>query len=126
VRFSRCRPAAITAAPFASIPFGRGLSRSVPMDEVFRAACRLSDKGFREIVLTGVDLTSYGADLCGGPRLGELVKSILRAAPKLERLRLSSIDCIEADADLIDAFATEPRLMPHLPSFAAIRRRILS
>jgi threonylcarbamoyladenosine tRNA methylthiotransferase MtaB len=84
------------------------------MDEVFRAACRLSDKGFREIVLTGVDLTSYGADLCGGPRLGELVKSILRAAPKLERLRLSSIDCIEADADLIDAFATEPRLMPHL------------
>ncbi len=99
---------------FCIIPFGRGPSRSVPMDEVFRAACRLSDKGFREIVLTGVDLTSYGADLCGGPRLGELVKSILRAAPKLERLRLSSIDCIEADADLIDAFATEPRLMPHL------------
>jgi threonylcarbamoyladenosine tRNA methylthiotransferase MtaB len=99
---------------FCIIPFGRGPSRSVPMDEVFRAACRLSDKGFREIVLTGVDLTSYGADLCGGSRLGELVKAILRAAPKLERLRLSSIDCIEADADLLDAFATEPRLMPHL------------
>ncbi|MGA7657208.1 MAG: radical SAM protein, partial [Methylocella sp.] len=99
---------------FCIIPFGRGPSRSVPMDEVFRAACRLSDKGFREIVLTGVDLTSYGADLCGGPRLGELVTGILRAAPKLERLRLSSIDCIEADADLIDAFANEPRLMPHL------------
>ena len=58
--------------------------------------------GFREIVLTGVDLTSYGADLCGAPALGELVKSILRAAPHLERLRLSSIDCIEADEDLID------------------------
>ncbi|MGO9236375.1 MAG: tRNA (N(6)-L-threonylcarbamoyladenosine(37)-C(2))-methylthiotransferase MtaB [Methylocella sp.] len=99
---------------FCIIPFGRGPSRSVPMDEVFHAACRLSDKGFREIVLTGVDLTSYGSDLCGGPRLGELVKSILGAAPKLERLRLSSIDCIEADAGLIDAFANEPRLMPHL------------
>ena len=76
--------------------------------------CRLSDKGFREIVLTGVDLTSYGADLCGALGLGKLVKSILRAAPNLERLRLSSIDCIEADEDLIDAFAHEPRLMPHL------------
>ena len=99
---------------FCIIPFGRGPSRSVPTDEVFRAACRLSDKGFREIVLTGVDLTSYGTDLCGGPSLGELVTGILRAAPKLERLRLSSIDCIEADADLLDAFANEPRLMPHL------------
>ena len=78
------------------------------------AARRLSEKGFREIVLTGVDLTSYGADLCGGPRLGELVKSILRAASELERLRLSTIDCIEADPDLIDAFANEARLMPHL------------
>jgi len=99
---------------FCVIPFGRGPSRSVPMAEVFGAACRLSDEGFREIVLTGVDLTSYGADLCGAPTLGELVKAILRAAPNLERLRLSSIDCIEADADLIDAFANEPRLMPHL------------
>ena len=99
---------------FCIIPFGRGPSRSVPMDEVVRAARRLADNGFREIVLTGVDLTSYGADLCGATALGGLVKSILRAAPKLERLRLSSIDCIEADQDLIEAFAEEPRLMPHL------------
>ena len=99
---------------FCVIPFGRGPSRSMPMAEVFGAACRLADEGFREIVLTGVDLTSYGADLCGALTLGELVKAILRAAPNLERLRLSSIDCIEADADLIDAFANEPRLMPHL------------
>ena len=99
---------------FCVIPFGRGPSRSVPMEEVIRAACRLSDKGFREIVLTGVDLTSYGTDLCGAPALGGLVKTILRAAPKLERLRLSSIDCVEADLELIDAFADEPRLMPHL------------
>ena len=99
---------------FCVIPFGRGPSRSVPMDEVLRASRRLTEAGFREIVLTGVDLTSYGADLCGGPRLGELVKSILRAAPKLERLRLSSIDCIEADEELIAAFGNEPRLMPHL------------
>jgi threonylcarbamoyladenosine tRNA methylthiotransferase MtaB len=99
---------------FCVIPFGRGPSRSVPMDEISRAAQRLTSKGFREIVLTGVDLTSYGADLSGGPTLGGLVKSILHAAPKLERLRLSSIDCIEADEDLIATFANEPRLMPHL------------
>jgi threonylcarbamoyladenosine tRNA methylthiotransferase MtaB len=99
---------------FCIIPFGRGPSRSVPMDDITRAAHRLTAKGFREIVLTGVDLTSYGADLCGTPSLGTLVKAILRAVPKLERLRLSSIDCIEADEDLIDAFANEPRLMPHL------------
>jgi threonylcarbamoyladenosine tRNA methylthiotransferase MtaB len=99
---------------FCIIPFGRGPSRSVPMDDVTHAARSFSEKGFREIVLTGVDLTSYGVDLCGAPALGTLVKSILRAAPKLERLRLSSIDCIEADEDLIDAFANERRLMPHL------------
>ena len=99
---------------FCVIPFGRGPSRSVPPDEIFRAAQRLTSNGFREIVLTGVDLTSYGADLCGSPRLGELVKSILRTAPKLERLRLSSIDCIEADENLVKAFANEARLMPHL------------
>jgi threonylcarbamoyladenosine tRNA methylthiotransferase MtaB len=99
---------------FCVIPFGRGPSRSVPPAEVTRAARRLSDKGFREIVLTGVDLTSYGADLGDAPALGGLVKAILRAAPKLERLRLSSIDCIEADEDLIAAFAGEARLMPHL------------
>lgn len=99
---------------FCVIPFGRGPSRSVPMEDITSAARRLTAKGFREIVLTGVDLTSYGADLCGGPSLGALVKAILREAPALERLRLSSIDCIEADDDLIDAFANEPRLMPHL------------
>jgi len=99
---------------FCIIPFGRGPSRSVPLDEVTRAACRLIGNGFREIVLTGVDLTSYGADLCDSPALGKLVKAVLRAAPRLERLRLSSIDCIEADEALIEAFAEEPRLMPHL------------
>ena len=99
---------------FCVIPFGRGPSRSVPMEEVIRAARRLSEKGFREIVLTGVDLTSYGTDLCGAPALGGLVKAIMRAAPDLARLRLSSIDCIEADEELIKAFAEEPRAMPHL------------
>ena len=99
---------------FCIIPFGRGPSRSVPPHEVMRAARRLADTGFREIVLTGVDLTSYGTDLCGAPALGALVKAILGALPRLERLRLSSIDCIEADEDLIEAFAEEPRLMPHL------------
>ncbi|MGH6801300.1 MAG: MiaB/RimO family radical SAM methylthiotransferase, partial [Methylocella sp.] len=99
---------------FCLIPFGRGPSRSVPPDEVTRAACRLAGNGFREVVLTGVDLTSYGADLGGAPALGALVKAILRAEPKLERLRLSSIDCIEADEALIETFAEEPRLMPHL------------
>ncbi|MCI0735554.1 MAG: tRNA (N(6)-L-threonylcarbamoyladenosine(37)-C(2))-methylthiotransferase MtaB [Beijerinckiaceae bacterium] len=99
---------------FCVIPYGRGPSRSVPVDEVTGAARRLAGNGFREIVLTGVDLTSYGNDLCGAPSLGGLVKKVLRAAPKLERLRLSSIDCIEADEDLIAAFADEPRLMPHL------------
>ena len=99
---------------FCIIPFGRGPSRSVPMDDITSAARRLTAKGFREIVLTGVDLTSYGADLDGIPSLGKLVIAILRAVPKLERLRLSSIDCIEADEDLIDAFANQPRLMPHL------------
>ncbi len=99
---------------FCVIPFGRGPSRSVPMDDVTRAARRLTDKGFREIVLTGVDLTSYGADIGGTPSLGGLARAILRAAPALARLRLSSIDCIEADEELIAAFAGEPRLMPHL------------
>jgi threonylcarbamoyladenosine tRNA methylthiotransferase MtaB len=99
---------------FCIIPFGRGPSRSVPPDKVIRAARRLTGNGFREIVLTGVDLTSYGADLCGAPALGKLVTAILRVAPDLARLRLSSIDCIEADEDLIKAFANEPRLMPHL------------
>jgi threonylcarbamoyladenosine tRNA methylthiotransferase MtaB len=99
---------------FCIIPFGRGPSRSVPPDKVIHAARRLTGNGFREIVLTGVDLTSYGGDLGGAPALGALVKAILRAAPELERLRLSSIDCIEADEELIAAFAGESRLMPRL------------
>lgn len=99
---------------FCIIPLGRGPSRSVPLAEVLDAACRLADQGYREIVLTGVDLTSYGLDLDGEPSLGHLVKAILKAAPGLDRLRLSSIDCIEADDALIAAFAEEPRLMPHL------------
>jgi threonylcarbamoyladenosine tRNA methylthiotransferase MtaB len=75
---------------------------------------RLVDNGAREIVLTGVDITSYGADLPGAGKLGALVKQILKHVPDLKRLRLSSIDSVEADHDLIDAFACEPRLMPHL------------
>jgi threonylcarbamoyladenosine tRNA methylthiotransferase MtaB len=99
---------------FCIIPFGRGASRSMPLPQLQEAVARCLDKGFREIVLTGVDLTSYGKDLLGAPNLGQAVKLILAAAPDLARLRLSSIDCIEADADLCDAMATAPRLMPHL------------
>ena len=99
---------------FCIIPFGRGNSRSVPMQDAVAQVQRLVENGYREIVLTGVDITSYGADLSGAPRLGALVKRILREVPELARLRLSSIDSVEADSDLIDAFAHEPRLMPHL------------
>ena len=99
---------------FCIIPYGRGNSRSVPMGEVVAQVRRLTERGYREIVLTGVDLTSYGANLPGAPKLGALVKQILKHVPELARLRLSSIDSVEADRDLIDAFATEPRLMPHL------------
>ena len=99
---------------FCVIPYGRGNSRSVPAATVVEQIARLVDKGFNEVVLTGVDMTSYGADLPGSPKLGKLVKTILRQSPDLQRLRLSSIDSIEADADLMDAIATEGRLMPHL------------
>jgi threonylcarbamoyladenosine tRNA methylthiotransferase MtaB len=99
---------------FCIIPFGRGNSRSVPMGEVVAQARRLCANGYREIVLTGVDLTSYGANLPGVPRLGTLVKQILKHVPELERLRLSSIDSAEADRDLLDAFDGQSRLMPHL------------
>ena len=75
---------------------------------------RLVANGYGEVVLTGVDITSYGADLPGAPKLGALVKQILKHVPELKRLRLSSIDSVEADRDLIDAFASEERLMPHL------------
>ena len=99
---------------FCIIPFGRGNSRSVPAGVVVEQIMRLVDAGYNEVVLTGVDLTSWGADLPGGPRLGDLVSRILRLVPGLPRLRISSIDSIEADPALIEAIATEPRLMPHL------------
>jgi threonylcarbamoyladenosine tRNA methylthiotransferase MtaB len=99
---------------FCIIPYGRGPSRSVPMGEVVAQVRMLVERGYREVVLTGVDLTSYGENLPGAPRLGALVKSILKHVPELPRLRLSSIDQVEADRDLLDALASEPRLMPHL------------
>ncbi|MCB2127871.1 MAG: tRNA (N(6)-L-threonylcarbamoyladenosine(37)-C(2))-methylthiotransferase MtaB [Rhodobacteraceae bacterium] len=99
---------------FCIIPYGRGNSRSVPAGVVVEQIKRLVDKGFLEVVLTGVDLTSWGADLPAGPRLGDLVMQILRLVPDLARLRISSIDSIEADDNLMRAIATEPRLMPHL------------
>jgi threonylcarbamoyladenosine tRNA methylthiotransferase MtaB len=99
---------------FCIIPFGRGPSRSVPAGEVVAQARRLVQAGHPEIVLTGVDLTAYGLDLPGTVRLGGLVRHILRHVPELRRLRLSSIDQMEADPDLLAAFVEEPRLMPHL------------
>lgn len=99
---------------FCIIPFGRGNSRSVPAGVVVDQIKRLVDKGFNEVVLTGVDLTSWGGDLPAGPRLGDLVMRILRLVPDLPRLRISSIDSIEVDENLMCAIATEPRLMPHL------------
>jgi threonylcarbamoyladenosine tRNA methylthiotransferase MtaB len=99
---------------FCIIPFGRGNSRSVPAGVVVEQIKRLVDRGFNEVVLTGVDLTSWGADLPGEPRLGDLVMRILRLVPDLARLRISSIDSIEADENLMLAIATESRLMPHL------------
>jgi len=99
---------------FCIIPYGRGPSRSVPMGEVVAQVRTLAERGYGEVVLTGVDLTSYGENLPGAPRLGALVKSILKHVPELPRLRLSSIDSIEADRDLLDALANEQRLMPHL------------
>lgn len=99
---------------FCIIPYGRGNSRSVPMGAVVEQARRLTEGGYREIVLTGVDATSYGADLPGQPSLGYLAKTLLRQVPEILRLRLSSIDSIEADKHLWDLIAGEPRFMPHL------------
>ncbi|MBA4035653.1 MAG: tRNA (N(6)-L-threonylcarbamoyladenosine(37)-C(2))-methylthiotransferase MtaB, partial [Bradyrhizobium sp.] len=99
---------------FCIIPFGRGNSRSVPMGAVVDQVRTLAERGHAEIVLTGVDLTSYGADLPGRTTLGQLTKQILRHVPELKRLRISSIDSIEADRDLLDVIASEDRLMPHL------------
>jgi len=99
---------------FCIIPYGRGPSRSVPMGAVVEQMKRLVGNGYRELVLTGVDITSYGADLPGQPSLGKLTQAILRHIPDLPRLRISSIDSIEADEALCDAIASDRRLMPHL------------
>ncbi len=99
---------------FCIIPYGRGNSRSVPMGALVDQIRSLVETGYREIVLTGVDITSYGGDLPGTPSLGRLVRSILKSVPELDRLRLSSIDSIEADDQLMRAIAEEERLMPHL------------
>jgi threonylcarbamoyladenosine tRNA methylthiotransferase MtaB len=99
---------------FCIIPYGRGNSRSVPMAAVVAQVRALVERGHVEIVLTGVDLTSYGADLPGAPKLGMLTKQILRHVPDVKRLRISSIDSIEADRDLLGVIADDIRLMPHL------------
>ncbi|WP_170571204.1 tRNA (N(6)-L-threonylcarbamoyladenosine(37)-C(2))-methylthiotransferase MtaB [Ruegeria atlantica] len=99
---------------FCIIPYGRGNSRSVPAGVVVDQIKRLVDRGYNEVVLTGVDLTSWGADLPAQPKLGDLVMRILKLVPDLPRLRISSIDSIEVDENLMQAIATEPRLMPHL------------
>jgi threonylcarbamoyladenosine tRNA methylthiotransferase MtaB len=99
---------------FCIIPYGRGNSRSVPMGAVVDQVRALVARGHTEIVLTGVDLTSYGADLPGTPKLGLLTKQILRHVPELKRLRISSIDQVEVDKDLLDVIADDERLMPHL------------
>jgi threonylcarbamoyladenosine tRNA methylthiotransferase MtaB len=99
---------------FCIIPFARGPSRSVPAAAVVAAVAGLADRGVAEVVLTGVDLTAWGADLPDRPRLGDLVRAILRGVPALPRLRISSIDALEADPALLAALAEEERLMPHL------------
>src|SRR5579863_2563433 len=99
---------------FCIIPFGRGNSRSVPIEAAVAQVRGMVERGHGEIVLTGVDLTSYGADLPGAPKLGQLTKQILRDVPELKRLRISSVDSIEVDRDLLDVIASDERLMPHL------------
>ena len=99
---------------FCIIPYGRGNSRSAPAGEVVEQVRRLAAQGYREVVLTGVDVTSWGADLPGQPTLGQLVARILRMVPELPRLRLSSIDAAEIDPDLLRCLRDEPRLMPYL------------
>jgi len=99
---------------FCIIPYGRGASRSVPIGEISGQVRALVENGYAEIVLTGVDITSYGADLPGRPSLGQMARRLLAQVPALQRLRISSIDCIEIDADLMRLIENEPRLMPHL------------
>ena len=99
---------------FCIIPYGRGPSRSVPIGEIVAQVRSLVENGYKEVVLTGVDITSYGPDLPGNPSLGQMVRRLLKQVPELPRLRISSIDCIEMDEDLFIAIAEEERLMPHL------------
>lgn len=99
---------------FCIIPYGRGNSRSVPVDDIVRQVQTLIEQGYNEIVLSGVDVTSYGKDLPGEPSLGYMMKVLFREVPELPRLRLSSLDPVEIDEDLWDLIAHEPRLMPHL------------
>lgn len=99
---------------FCIIPYGRGPSRSVPVGDVVAQTRRLVEHGHKEVVLTGVDLTSYGRDLPGEPTLGQMTRRLLKLVPELPRLRLSSIDPAEVDPDLFELIASEPRLMPHL------------
>jgi threonylcarbamoyladenosine tRNA methylthiotransferase MtaB len=99
---------------FCIIPFGRGPSRSVPMGHIADQVRRLVANGHNEVVLTGVDITAYGPDLPGGPTLGQMVRRVLKAVPELRRLRLSSLDPVEVDPDLLAVIASEPRLLPHL------------
>lgn len=99
---------------FCIIPFGRGNSRSVPMGEIVEQVKKLVAGGYHEVVLTGVDITSYGPDLPGAPRLGQMIRRLLALVPELPRLRLSSLDPVEIDDDLWQVIADEPRFMPHL------------
>ncbi|MEE8500815.1 MAG: MiaB/RimO family radical SAM methylthiotransferase, partial [Kiloniellales bacterium] len=99
---------------FCIIPYGRGNGRSVPLGQVVAQVRKLVAGGTQEVVLSGVDLTSYGADLPGAPSLGQMARRLLAQVPELERLRLSSVDAVELDEDLLRLLAEEPRLMPHL------------
>lgn len=99
---------------FCIIPYGRGNSRSVPMGEVVEQVRHLVENGYKEVVLTGVDISDYGKDLPNTPTLGQLMKRLLKAVPELPRLRLSSIDVAEIDSDILDLLENEPRFMPHL------------
>ncbi|MCH2546020.1 MAG: tRNA (N(6)-L-threonylcarbamoyladenosine(37)-C(2))-methylthiotransferase MtaB [Alphaproteobacteria bacterium] len=99
---------------FCIIPFGRGNSRSVPIGEIVNQVRKLAQAGYKEVVLTGVDISAYGADLPGRPTLGQMTRRLLAQVPELPRLRISSIDAIEVDDDLFTLLAEEPRLMPHM------------
>ena len=99
---------------FCIIPYGRGEALSLPAGEVSRRIEEVLSKGYKEIIFTGVDLTSYGNDLPGKPTLGNLIRRLIKLHPSIERLRLSSIDPAEVDSELLDLLKFEPRLMPHV------------